>query len=171
MTVTFSKQHSNYNPQNLVDMLSNIPNDFIKGIVNHPTDYVKVIGDIHRSQMTSDNPKNNYWFKIKIYVDGENVPEFNSVHIYVCFRTYVYLPKKRIYKPGKCTNPRETMGTDIADISGIVGYWEYVKITYSHMAPVCNIKQQRTKSVSRKKSVACAAKLEMIRKFKESMNK
>ena len=130
MTVIFSKQHSNYHPQNLIDILQSIPDKTIKKLANDPVDYVKVIGDIHRSQFIADKP-GLFWFKIKGYKDGKEVTEISSVHIYVCFRRMRYDKKGNKYISfKKCINPRPFEGTDIADITRLFGAWEYVDITY-----------------------------------------
>lgn len=132
MTVTFSKQASNYHPQNLIDILQYIPDKNIRDLAKHSKDSIKVIGDIHRSQFIADKP-GLFWFKIKGYKNGEEVPGLSSVHIFVCFRQFRLDKKKKKYIPAKkCINPKPFPGTDIADITRLFGTWEFVDITYGH---------------------------------------
>ena len=165
MVVSFSKQYSNYNKQNIVDLLSVIPDKNINYLVNHPTDYIKVMGDIHRSQITSDNPDNNFWLKIKGYSSEFDTSYMNSVHIFVCFREYTFRKKK--YVAGKCTNPPVRTGTDLADIDNLLGYWEFVKITFTHAKPVV---PSGSKPQPKKKSIKSnPAREEMLKLFRESL--
>jgi len=132
MAVTFSKKESNFNKQNLADLLSTVPDKTINYLINHPTDYIKVVGDIHNSQWTADNPKGLYWFKIKGVKNGEDIPELRSIHIYVCFRQFKCDKKTSKYMPGKCIVPKMIGNTGLPDLSGLFGSWEFSKITYSH---------------------------------------
>lgn len=164
MVVSFSKQYSNYTHENLYNLLWSIPDDRIHSLVIHPVDYIKVIGDIHRSQWTSDNPSGHYWFKIKAYENGFNVPDLNSVHIYVCFREYSLNKRTKVYVPKKCINPPTK--TNVADVRGLFGVWEYVKMTKSHQAAVP--RTPRTPKRIKRKSVSARTaeiKKEMMEKF------
>lgn len=134
MVLTFSKNNSNYTQQNISDVLMQAartkdPNIY-KYIVSNNY-IVKVEGDIHRSQWTSDNTHNNYWIKIKIY-DNEMmpVPGYSALHIYVCFQTIMFHYQNNKYIFGNCINPNAKKGTDIADISLLNGYWSFVDISY-----------------------------------------
>ena len=130
MTVIFSKQASNYHPQNMIDLLQTIPDKTIHALANHKDNYVKVIGDIHRSQFIPDRP-GQYWFKIKGYKNGLEIPELASVHIYVCFRRFIYDKGTEMYIPSKrCINPYPYPDTDVADITRLFGAWEFLDITY-----------------------------------------
>ena len=128
MVVIFSKQNSNYTQQNIIDILSVINHPTINFLIHSQRDYIKVVGDIHRSQFTSDNPENFYWFKIQGYMNDFVIPEFKAVHVYVCFRQMQFNYNTRQYVMGGCINPESR--TDIADISGLMGFWEFKKITY-----------------------------------------
>jgi hypothetical protein len=170
MVVVFSKQFSNYNQQNIVDLLNTVPDHNINYLINHPTDHIKVMGDIHRSQITSDNPNNNFWLKIRGLSSEFDTGYLNSVHIFVCFREYNYNKRARSYTPGKCINPSLKSGTDLADISQLSGYWEFVKITFSHAKPIETIAPKKSTKNPKKKSVKPnAARDEMIRLFRESI--
>ena len=157
MVVRFSKQKSNYNQQNIVDIIAtaSIKNPLLYQLMMSPTHTLLVQGDIHNSQYTYDNIKNNYWFKLKGYDEnGVLIPELRAAHIYVCFVQMVYDYKKQQYKTSACYNPPPKKGTDIADISGVVGLWQYVRITYGtnpiFIAPKKNIKRKTPKKVSKK---------------------
>lgn len=148
MTVKFSKKHSNYNQMNMIQLLNRIPDDFIRYLVNHPTDYIKIMGDIHRSQYSSDNPKNNFWFKIKGYSNDIEIPHLKSIHIYVCFQLYTYNPKYKKYVHDKCINPPTKEHTDLADVDNLTGFWDFANISYSHTPP-----KTKTKTKQQKKSI------------------
>jgi hypothetical protein len=135
MVVKFSKQNSNYIQQNIIDILqTTVPDKKINKLANDKNDnnYIKIIGDIHRSQMTIDNPYGLFWFKIKAYEDGKELYLLSAVHIYVCFRLMKFIKKKNGYFPGECIIPYNIPGTDLPDISRLVGHWEFAKITYTH---------------------------------------
>lgn len=132
MTVTFSKEQSNYNRKNLVYLLENIPDKNIKSLATHPVDSIKVMGDIHNTQWTADNPRGLYWFRIKGTKDGKDVESVKSVHIYVCFRQFEYDRKTQKYIPAKCIVPKMIGNSGLPDISRLFGSWEFSKITYSH---------------------------------------
>jgi hypothetical protein len=128
MVVIFTKQNSNYTQQNIIDVLSVINHPTINYLIHSQRDYIKVVGDIHRSQFTSDNPQNYFWFKIQGYMNDFLIPDFKAVHIYVCFRQMQFNYNTRQYVMGGCINPEGH--TDIADISGLMGFWEFKKITF-----------------------------------------
>jgi hypothetical protein len=130
MVVYLSKEESNYTHENIVTLLQNIPEQGLNYLSNHPSDYILVNGDIHRSQYSSSNPLNYYWFKIKGFQDEEEIMSLRSIHIYVCFRTYNYSHYTKGYEAGECINPESY--TDVADVSGLMGQWEFAGITYSH---------------------------------------
>jgi hypothetical protein len=130
MVVYLSKEESNYTHENIVTLLQNIPEQGINFLSNHPTDFIIVKGDIHRSQYSSSNPSNYYWFKIQGFQNGEEIMSIRSIHIFVCFRLYRYSKNTEGYVAGECVNPESY--TDIADVSGLVGQWEFAGITYSH---------------------------------------
>jgi len=133
MVVKFSKQNSNYTQQNIIDILSvaSMQNPLIYNLMMSPHNYILVEGDIHRSQFTADNTKNNFWFKIKGFTsDGMPLAELSAAHIYVCFRKIIFDYRTQQYVIGGCINPRPFKGTDLADISRMRGTWEFVKMTY-----------------------------------------
>jgi hypothetical protein len=133
MVVKFSKQDSNYTQQNIIDILTvaSMQNPLIYNLMMSPYHYILVEGDIHRSQFTADNTKNNFWFKIKGFTnDGFPMAELAAAHIYVCYRKIVFDYRTQQYVIGGCVNPRPIKGTDIADINRMRGTWEFVKITY-----------------------------------------
>lgn len=169
MVVFFSKQFSNYNQQNIVDLLSTIPDPNINYLIHHVSDGIKVMGDIHRSQITSDNPNNNFWLKIRGNSSEFDTGYLNSVHIFVCFREYNYNKRSKRYTPGKCINPPVRNGTDLADISQLNGYWEFVKITFSHAKPVAQVTPSPKKVVKKRSVKPNAAREEMLRLFRESL--
>lgn len=133
MVLKFSKKNSNYNKQNIVDVLMQASQiDYkIYNFINSNNFIVKVEGDIHRSQWTSDNTNNNYWIKIKVY-DSNMMPisDYSALHIYVCFQTILYNYQSNSFIFGKCINPPAIKGTDIADISSMNGHWSFVNISY-----------------------------------------
>jgi hypothetical protein len=130
MVVFFSKQESNYTQNNLVNLLQYIPEQGISYLANHLTDSIIVKGDIHRSQYSSSNPDNYFWFKIEGYQDGEEIKFMRSIHIFVCFRLYKYSHFTKGYIAGDCINPESY--TDIADVGKLTGQWEFAGITYGH---------------------------------------
>ena len=134
MVLKFSKKNSNYNQQNIVDVLMQAARTKDPNIYQYITSnnfIVKVEGDIHRSQWTADNTQNNYWIKIKIY-DSNMMPVsgYTALHIYVCFQTYMYHYQTNKMIFGNCINPLPKKGTDIADISNLNGFWTFVDISY-----------------------------------------
>ena len=132
MVLDFSKQTSNYNKQNIADVLNVVPDAEISKLLHHPKDTIRIEGDIHRSQMSSDNPYHNFWFKISGKQNGKELTHLRSYHIFVCFRLYQYNYDTWSYEPNQCVNPDEEPGKDIADISKWTGFWEYTNITRSH---------------------------------------
>lgn len=133
MVVKFSKNNSNYSKDNIIQVLyqaSQVDNNIYNFIVSN--NYIlKVEGDIHRSQWTSDNTQNNYWLKIKVFDLNMNPqPGYTALHIYVCFQTLYYDYVSNNFLQGNCINPPPKDGTDIADISLTTGYWSFVNISY-----------------------------------------
>lgn len=165
MVVVFSKQNTNYNQQNIIDILKMIRDPTIQYLIRHPVDTLTVFGDIHNSQWTSDNPKNHYWFKIKGFSSTIDTSFLSSIHIYVCFRLYKII--KGRYIPQKCINPPMKKQTDIADISKLTGFWEFVRITYGHVSPI--IEPSIKPKMVKKKSVLNPVKEEMMKKIKASL--
>lgn len=131
MVVKYSKEVSNYNKQNLYDLLINVPDQYISELAKYNSEkyYIKIMGDIHRSQYISGS-NNLFWFKIKGYSDGKEIPEFNSIHIYVCFRLFNF--KNSNYILGKCVIPDVIKETDLPNISNLMGFWEFRDISYGH---------------------------------------
>lgn len=152
MVVKFSKQNSNYTQQNIIDILSvvSMQNPLIYNLMMSPNDYILVQGDIHRSQFTSDNINNNYWFKIKGYINDFPVAELSAAHVYVCFRKIIFNYINQQYVIGGCVNPRPYKGTDLADISNMRGTWEFVKITYG-LSPRSYAKRENLKKIPLKR--------------------
>lgn len=125
--------YNNYTRQNIIDILSvaAMQNPLIYNLMMSPYDYILVEGDIHRSQFTADNTKNNFWIKIKGFTgDDFPIPELKAAHIYLCFRNIVFDYRSQQFIIGGCTNPEPYKGTDIANISQMNGTWEFVKMTY-----------------------------------------
>lgn len=162
MVLTFSKKNSNYNQQNISDVLmqaSQVDGKLYQYIVSGSY-IVKVEGDIHRSQWTSDNTQNNYWIKIKVY-DSDMMPVqgYTALHIYVCFQTIMYNYRQNNYIFGNCINPLPKEGTDIAEINNLNGYWSFVDISYgikpqqyffqtNNMKPKLPLKKQPSKKLN-----------------------
>lgn len=122
--IIFSRNNSNYDQQNMRDMLLTTRDPVINEIINHPRDTITVVGDIHRSQMILSNVNNLFWFKITATQNGQDVLYLRSFHFYVCFRPYFgNIPAKY------CVNPPEYRG--IADVTGYYGVWELV--TYGNI--------------------------------------
>jgi len=154
--------YNNYTQQNIINILSvaSQQNFLIYNLMISPYDYILVEGDIHRSQMTSDNTLNNYWFKIKGFSsNGYIIPKLKSAHIYVCFRQYFFDYRTQQYNIGMCFNPEPYKGTDIANINNLDGHWEYVNITYG-ISPM-NYFKQTNKNVKKIKTPV-KKKLEII---------
>jgi len=163
MVVQFkSGLYNNYTQQNIIDILSVAAqqNFMIYNLMMSPYDYILVEGDIHKSQWTSDNTQNNYWFKIKGFAsNGYPLKELKAAHIYVCFKQISFDYRKNQYMFGMCINPEPYKGTDIANISNLNGYWEFVNITYG-LSPA-NYFQQTNKNVKKVKTPQ-KKKLEII---------
>ena len=135
MVVSFSKKKSNYSKDNIVKVLFQAAqfDNNLYAYINSKNYIVKIEGDIHRSQWTADNRKNNYWIKIKVYnLDMIPQPGYDSIHIYVCFQTIYlnYNTNPPSYIIGNCINPPPIKGTDLADINEVTGFWSYVNISY-----------------------------------------
>jgi len=151
MVVYFTKDSSNYNQQNIIDILSVINNNLIQYLLRDPVNYILVEGDIHRSQWTSDNPQNYFWLKIKGFIDDIPVPELRAAHVYLCFREQVFDRNTGQYIYGTCFNPEGR--TDVADISNRMGYWQFVKITYG-LSPKSASQDIKRKPIKRAASKA-----------------
>ena len=130
MVVLFSKKQSNYVQQNLIDILKSIPDPTIRRLAKHSKDHVKVIGDIHRSQWIAENPFGLFWFKIKGQQNNQNIPYLSSVHIYVCYRLLHFNSISMSYTPGYCIAPNPIPNTDLPDLTGLMGHWEYAGISF-----------------------------------------
>lgn len=153
MVVYFTKQTSNYTQQNIIDILTLVSskNSLIYNLMLSQKSYILVEGDIHRSQFTADNKFNNYWLKIKGYDDnGRIINELRAAHIYLCFRQFMFDYRSQQYKVSSCYNPPTKGNTDIADISQLMGMWEFVKITYGIEKPI--IKRNSKKRSIKKRS-------------------
>lgn len=140
MVVGFSNEVSNYNQLNMIYILHNIHiyptgnpgspwfeiddmvwiSDIAKS--ENPRDKVIVQGDIHRSFLSSDNPNNHYWFKIRVFKDNQEIITARSYHFHVCFF--------RINR-GDCINPKPFFEGDIvADVSRLQGYWQLLGYSF-----------------------------------------
>ena len=162
MVVQFSKQNSNYTKQNIIDILTtaSLENPLIYDLIVSHNKSIVVYGDIHNSQYTYDNIKNNYWFKIKGYDEnGSLIPELKAAHIYVCFVQIIYDFYNKGYNMSSCYNPPPKKNTDIADINGVNGLWQYVRITYGHQPMYIPPQQKQQK---KKISKPISRKLEII---------
>lgn len=154
MVVLFTKQNSNYHQQNLIDLLFVSGDPLIAHMINDPDGVIQIIGDIHYSQWTHDNPNHYYWFKVTGLYKAKIVPELEAVHVYVCFRKL-----NKFSQPMECINPPRHPGSDAADIRGLRGYWEYRGISYKHMShlPLMQILQppqtQQIKVYSKSRSL------------------
>ena len=146
MVVIFSKQNSNYTQQNIIDILSVINHPTINYLIHSQRDYIKIVGDIHRSQFTSDNPQNYFWFKLQGYMNDFLIPELKAAHVYVCFRQMSLNYNTGQYVMGGCINPEGR--TDVADISGLMGFWEYKKITFG-LSPKNIVRQEPRKPMKK----------------------
>lgn len=132
MTVEFSKESLTFNQQNIIDILSIVPDVIIRSLAEstRPGDYIKVMGDIHKSQLIPDK-KGLFWFKIKAYENDKEIPHLSSAHIFVCFRLSKFDKKKKMYVyTKKCINPRFRRQTDMPYIMDLMGGWDFVDITY-----------------------------------------
>lgn len=141
MTVKFTKQNTNYNHQNIIDLLTNINDPVIKKALNDDKQTIQVMGDIHRSQFLADNPENFFWLRLRIYDEtGMVIPGYEGLHIFVCFRLLKFSGNN--YVMGQCITPPTYRGKDIANVSQLFGFWEFRKMTSSFKT---NIKQISTK--------------------------
>lgn len=121
MVVSFSKEKSNYSQRNILDILYSINDPNIQYILNSPnvSDIIIVSGDIHKSQFISDNIYDNFWFKIKAYINHQEIYYLSSVHFYVCYNIG-YM----------CINPPvDNRGLPI--MKGLKGRWELTGISFN----------------------------------------
>lgn len=147
MNVIFSKKSSNYSKDNIryiLQQASQFDNE-LYSVFNNPNYEILVMGDIHRSQYISENVYNNYWFTIRINTKNiKAIPILSSIHIYVCFRLM-----DRFNNLLDCINPPSH--NDIADISKLYGYWEYVGITKDSYKKVPSVSVLKTATKKRER--------------------
>ena len=144
MTIRFVPQGKNYHPENIKQIIENINEPVVKDAVKSEKKEVRVIGDIHYTQWTSDNPENHYWFRFSVHDEnGDAITGYSGIHVFVCFRVWDFHNGK--FKPGKCIRPNPYKGGDVADISNLYGGWEMKKITYGFQQSV----QQNAEQIKR----------------------
>jgi hypothetical protein len=130
----FENPESNYNQQNMVDIITYLSSmdNTIYEIMNSSFNYILVSGDVHKSQFLAENKGDNYWITIKAFSGNHKpIPGYKAIHIFLCFKqmTYDYM-SNQYYFTDTCINPPKYKGTDIADISNLMGIWQYVNHTY-----------------------------------------
>jgi len=138
--------YNNYTQQNIMHVLSMAAQTdfYLYNLILSPFDYVVVDGDIHKSQWTSDNVNDNYWFSLKGYTGNDYpIANFKSVHVYVCFRRFHHDKRSGQYTMGTCMNPTPYKGTDIASIERLQGYWEFVSMSYGTPTNYAQSKKQQ----------------------------
>jgi len=119
MVVEFSKKNPNFNKFIITNLIATIPDMEINELAYSQKDYVKVVGDIHKSQWTADNVYDRFWFKLEGYRNGVKIPRLKAVHVYVC-----------AYVNGYCVNPPVKYGTDLPTNSESA-FWMFSDISYS----------------------------------------
>ena len=134
MGILFSENESNYNKQNIVDIISiaTSTNQNLYNIMVSDFNYILVDGDIHKSQWSSDNRADNFWIKIKAFSGNHKpIPGLKAMHIYLCFRPIVYNYMIQNYSLGEvCINPPVYKGTNLPDLTNLNGVWDFVNISY-----------------------------------------
>ena len=141
MGIKFVPQGRNSYPENIKQIIENINDPVVQDAYKSNDKEVHVIGDIHYTQWTSDNPEKHYWFRFSIHDENGNIIiGYSGVHVFVCFRIWNFHNGK--FKPGKCIKPPAVKGTDIADISNLYGGWEMKKITYGFQQSIQQNKQE-----------------------------
>ena len=135
--IRFTKQNSNYHPQNIIDLLYSINDEVISGALNSLTHTVIVVGDIHRSMFSADNADGLYWLKIRVVNEnGAVIDGYGALHVFVCFRLSVL--RNGSYHRGPCITPPPKAGTDIAEVSNLVGWWEFKRMTKNIQSAIIN---------------------------------
>ena len=152
MTILFTKQHTNYHHQNIIDLVSSINDPVIQNAILDTKNHIKIFGDIHRTQFLSDNPEQYYWVRLSVNDEyGIPIIGYNGIHIFVCFRLFQY--KNGSYIKGECINPPSLNNTDIADITQIFGGWEFRKITYGFKQSIIENIETKKNNKPRKKNI------------------
>ena len=156
MTIRFVPQGKNYQPENIVEIIANINDPVIQDAFHSKNKEIQVKGDIHASQLTSDNPEKFYWLRLSVHDEtGQPIIGYSGIHIFVCFRN-MQMKNGRFY-PLNCITPQPIRGTDMPDVSGKFGFWEFRKITYGvqqqikqNPKPIMNTvpKRLKTKRIS-----------------------
>ena len=80
--VIFTKEHSNYNKDNIIDILKylaslppyGIGDMEIRHVLYNDNYNIIVKGDIHKSQYISDNTNDSYWISIGIHRNSIGIP-------------------------------------------------------------------------------------------------
>jgi len=158
MTIRFLSQgQKNFNEENIIQIIKHINDPVIQNALDSNENEIRINGEIHASQFTSDNPENFFWFRLSVHdKNGHYIIGDSSLHIFVCFRL-LNIKTNRFYPSKNCINPPVKNGTDIANIDGLFGFWEYKKITYGFVQQlqqnsqilVQNLpKQQKSKAIT-----------------------
>ena len=169
-------KNKNFNEQNMTKIIYylNIPG--LNYYINDQYAQVEVIGNIHRSQWTSDNPDHNYWVRVMVKDAGDlPVLGLSTLHIFLCYRVYNQVQySNQVYK-GACIIPEPVReGSDYPDVSRLFGNWE--AISWSN-GPSNKINPNYKKASKaklekmKKKASTSPAALELMRKLKEAAKK
>lgn len=169
-------ENKNFSIQNMTNIIFylNIPN--LNYYINDRESSVEVIGNIHRSQWTSDNPKHNYWVRVMVK-DREGYPVIglSTLHIFVCYRLYNQVQFSNDVTRGKCIKPEPIReGSDYPDVSRLFGNWEAINWSNGPSKQIDPNYKKATKKQLEKmktKSSNSTAALEMMRKIKEAAAK
>lgn len=126
MVVKFTKNRKhNFDKNNIIEILNYIQDPDIQNLVSHPKDFILVVGSIHKSQFTADNPQGFHWIKIQGYRNNTLVHRLSAVHIYLCFHSFDTYGNYM-----GCKIPPNYTGTDIANVDNIYGRWDVVGLSY-----------------------------------------
>lgn len=120
---TIPEWNCNYYYNNIERILEYTQDPQILEYLDSPDRTIMVQGNIHRTQFSSDNPENHWWFRITGVGQG-------SIHVFVCLR-YKYPPEYGDKYYDECLTPESD--TDVAPqyLRENGNYWELVRISYS----------------------------------------
>lgn len=132
MVVKFTNtSYENFDRQNITDLLSYTGNETITRLANSKKskNYILVVGNIHKSQWTQDNPGGYHWLKIQGYDDNKLIKKLKAVHLYMCFYKYS-VDKFGNVSIIPCIIPENYPETDVAKVDLSTGYWNMIGISY-----------------------------------------
>lgn len=166
-------KNKNFNEQRMINIIYNLNILNLNYYINNPYAQVEVMGNIHRSQWTSDNPDHNYWVRVSVKDEnGYPVVELSTLHIFLCYRLYNQVQYSNEIYRGECIKPEPVRkGSDYPDVSRLFGNWEAIGWSNGPSVKIDPNYQKATPEQLEKikpKSSNSPEALELMRKLKEA---